>query len=237
VAELTRLANRYRLDFAPQADICVERPVESLPRAAVLEAMRRSLGLPEAIIDIVDQSRYPVPKGVLDFPRTSLVAPPSAEPQGAALWKGWVRYGANRRVAIWARVRISVQSEQVVAAESLPAGCPIETSQLRVETFAGFPLRRATLQRIEEAAGRVPRRSLAPGTALSPADLDAPYEVKRGDSVRVAVASGQAHLELEGRAEASGRRGQTIPVLNPASGKRFSARVDGAGRVEVGAQP
>ena len=74
VAELARQARRYGLDFEPKAEICVERPVEPLSPAAVLEAMRSSLGLPEARIEIVEQSRYPVPHGALEFPRTGLVA-------------------------------------------------------------------------------------------------------------------------------------------------------------------
>jgi flagellar basal body P-ring formation protein FlgA len=130
-----------------------------------------------------------------------------------------------------------MKTERVVAAEALPAGRAIAASQLRLEAYEGFPLRTKGVDKIEEAVGRAPRRSLAAGTALTAADLDSPYDVTRGDSVRVAVSSGEAHLELVGRAQASGRRGQTIPVLNPANGKRFSARVEGAGMVEVGTHP
>ena len=125
----------------------------------------------------------------------------------------------------------------MVAVEALPAGRLIEAGQLRRETYEGFPLRTQPLDLIEKAAGRVPRRSISRGAALSPGDLELPYEVSRGDAVRVGVSSGEAHLELDGRAEASGRRGQMIPVRNPANGKRFRARVEGAGRVEVGAKP
>jgi flagella basal body P-ring formation protein FlgA len=134
-------------------------------------------------------------------------------------------------------VRILVKSARVVAAEPLHAQHPIEASQLRLETYEGFPLRIPPLGDIAQAVGRIPRRSLAAGTALAPGDLDTPYDVARGDSVRVEVSHGEAHLELDGRAEASGRRGQTIPVLNPANGRKFSARVEGAGRVSVGTHP
>jgi flagella basal body P-ring formation protein FlgA len=199
----------------------------------MLAAMRDSLGIPEARIEIVEQSRYPVPDGRLEFPRAGLMSPPPSQPQASALWKGWVHYGGNRRCAIWARVRIAVSTQRVVAAEPLVAGRAIEASQLRLETYEGFPLRVKGLDAIEQAAGQAPKRSLAAGTALTGADLNAPLDVKRGDTVRVAVSSGEAHLELDGRAEASGRRGQTIPVLNPASGKRFSGRIESAGRVEV----
>jgi flagella basal body P-ring formation protein FlgA len=233
MAELTRLARRYRLDFAPRAEICVERVVEPLSQAAVLEGMRGSLGLPDARIEIIEQNRYPVPRGVPQFPRNGLIAPPPSQPQGTALWKGWIQYGGNRRFAIWARVRITVKMDRVVAAEALHPGKPIDPSQLRLEPHEGFPPRTPPLDAIEQAAGRIPRRSLAANSVLTTTDLDSPYDVKRGDPVRVAVTRGEAHLELDARADASGRRGQTIPVLNPANGKRFPARVEGAGRVAV----
>jgi flagella basal body P-ring formation protein FlgA len=237
VAELTHLAQRYGLPIQPQNAICFERAVEPLTPAAVLDAMRGSLDLPAARLEVVELSHYPVPPGVLEFARTGLVAPPPSQPQGPALWKGSVRYGGNRRLAIWARVRILVKMERVVAAEALHAGQPIEAAQLRLEPCEGFPSQTLRLAAIEPAVGRVPRRSLAAGTVILAADLDAPYDVKRGDTVHVAVSRGEAHIELDGRAEANGRRGQTIPVLNPTNGKRFSARVEGAGRVEVGTNP
>src|SRR5205807_4722752 len=67
LAELLRQAHRYGLPFEPKTEICVERPVEPLSPAAVLEALQTSLGLPAAHIEIVEQSRYPVPKGALEF--------------------------------------------------------------------------------------------------------------------------------------------------------------------------
>jgi flagella basal body P-ring formation protein FlgA len=186
---------------------------------------------------MVECNRYPVPRGPLEFPRTGLIAPPPSQPQGVALWKGSVRYASNRRFAIWARVRILVKMERLVAAEALHPGRPIEALQLRLETYEGFPPRNRPVAAMDQAVGRVPRRSLAAGVAILPGDLDIPYAVTRGDSVHVAVSSGEAHVELDGRAEASGRRGQTIPVLNPANGRKFQARVDGAGRVAVETHP
>src|SRR5581483_7332779 len=158
-------------------------------------------------------------------------------PEATTVWKGSIRYGGGHRFAIWARVRIAVKSPRVVAAEPLGPGGTIQAAQLRVDSYEGFPPRTTPLVSIEQAAGRIPRRSIPAGAPLSAADLDSPYDVTRGDWVRVEVAHGDAHLELDGRAQASGRRGQMIPVLNPANGKKFSARVEGAGRVSVGIHP
>jgi flagella basal body P-ring formation protein FlgA len=40
-------------------------------------------------------------------------------------------------------------------------------------------------------------------------------------------------MEAQGRAEASGALHEIIPVLNPASKKRFLARIEGKGLVSV----
>ena len=58
--------------------------------------------------------------------------------------------------------------------------------------------------------------------------------MKRGETVKVEVHSGNARLEFEAQTEASGVAGQTVPVVNPVSKKRFKARVEGKGRVSVG---
>ena len=57
--------------------------------------------------------------------------------------------------------------------------------------------------------------------------------VQRGQTVRVDVTSGAAHLQFEGVAQSAGILGSTIAVLNPASRKPFQARVTGQGRVSV----
>src|SRR5581483_10522048 len=108
-----------------------------------------------ARVEILELSRYPVPKGELEFPRAGLLAPPPAQPQAATLWKGSIRYGGNRRFAVWARVRVLVKMERVVAAEALRTDRPIEATQLRLETFEGFPPRTPPLDTIAQAVGRV----------------------------------------------------------------------------------
>jgi len=50
-------------------------------------------------------------------------------------------------------------------------------------------------------------------------------DVHQGDIVEVEVQDGSAHLKFEARAEAPGAVGDAIPVRNPASGKRFLAKV------------
>jgi len=237
IPELERLARRYGASLVPRAEVCIERVVAPLDPARLLAAMRNSLGVPEARLELVEYSRYPAPRGAIEFARADLAPPPAAQAQAPVLWKGSVRYGAGRRFAIWARVRILVQAECWLAARSLAAGRPIESGQLRQGTYEGFPLAEAPVLSLGQAAGHVLRRAIPAGAPVPLGALDPPYDISRGETVQVNVASGEAHLKLDARAEADGRVGQIIPVLNLASGKRFPARIAGPGKVVVGVQP
>ncbi len=226
IPELRRLAERFHINRTPDAEICFERKTATLDAEALLAAMRRSL--PDARIEIVEASRSAAPEGEPEFPVSGLRQTPTG-----AIWNGFVRYAGNRRFFIWAKVTIAVAAPRVIAVEDLKPGKPVEAFQLRVETRDGFP-GAPILSTIEEAAGRIPRRSLPAGTVLQPQWLEPAREVVRGQTVEVEVISGTARLTLEAEAEASGSMGQTIPVRNPESKKRFMARVEGPGRVSVG---
>src|SRR6185369_2365408 len=104
------------------------------------------------------------------------------------------------------------------------AAHPVVAAPLQFERTRDFPASGAFVASIEEAAGRVLRRPVSAGTALRSAWLDEFKEVARGDTVRVDVWSGGAHLELDGVAEGSGATGATITVRNPETKKRFTAR-------------
>src|SRR6267378_413485 len=133
--ELRRLAVRYNLPAESLNEICIERVMEPLARERVIDAMRQALGDSEAGIEIVELSRYPVPRGDIEFTRAGL-PPGGATP---ALWRGFVRYGSQRRFAIWARVKVTVRSTRIVATQNLPAGHRIEVSQVRAEPTETFP--------------------------------------------------------------------------------------------------
>jgi flagella basal body P-ring formation protein FlgA len=225
-AELRRIAARLGVEPAPEEDICVERKTTPPDPARMLEAMRR--GLPAARIEIQEFSRQPVPQGDMEFPLAGLRKTPAG-----GFWRGYVRYAGGRRFATWARVAVSVSPPRVMAAGELKAGRAIEAAALRVETGAIFPEPGDYALSIEEVAGKMARRPIPRGTAIRREWLSAPPEVARGDAVRVEVRAGAARLEFEARADASGGIGDTVPVRNPFSGRRFMARVEAKGKVSV----
>jgi flagella basal body P-ring formation protein FlgA len=232
-AELKRLASPHDLSLEPGTEICVARPLEPLNRDRLLASMRASLANPAARLEVVEFAGFGAPSGEIEFPLAGLRRPPARDPASPVLWKGTVRYAARRRYPIWAKVRISVRSTRVVAAENLRVGSPIEASQVRLETSDGFPGSEPAASSIEQVAGRVPRRPLAAGSPVPLRLLGQAKEVQRGDEVRIEASSGSATVELVGRAESSGARGDTVVVRNLTSGKSFRARVLSTGKVAV----
>jgi flagella basal body P-ring formation protein FlgA len=227
MAELRRIGARFQLAGDPAKEICFERPVAPPDPARLVEAMRRQL--PEAQIQILDYGRMPAPEGGVDFPLAGL------RRAGAdGFWSGSVRYGAGRRFPLWARVRVTVREVRVLAREELRPGPAIAPGQLRLETREVFPAEKVFATSVEPVAGRVARLPIPAGAPIRLDWLAPAQDVLRGDQVLVEVRSGGAYLKFEATAEASGCVGQVIPVTNPVSKKRFSARVEGMGRVSVG---
>jgi flagella basal body P-ring formation protein FlgA len=237
-AELAHLARRFAVPaIDPAAAICYERPTGPLDPERLLDAMRAALAMPDARVEMVEASRYPAPQGRIEFSRAALPKLYSAQPDAPVLWQGSVAFGSRGHFPIWARVRIRVRLNCVLAAKALASGHVIQPGEVRLDTVEIFPASEPPLTALDQAVGRVPRRAIRAGVPISAAILDAPYDVARGDSVRVAVDSGEAHLELNGLAEAAGRRGDIISVRNPENGRRFRARVVSPGNVAAGVKP
>jgi flagella basal body P-ring formation protein FlgA len=233
--ELGRIAGRYGIALPAAPGVCIERAMERLTEERVLAALRAAAGNPEARIELVEFGRYPVPRGDLEFTRAGYTPPPEGT-KAPVVWRGKLKYAGNRSVPVWARVRIAVSGTRLVAAEDLPAGRPIQASQLRMEA-AELPLfSNPGLLSAEEAAGRAPRRTIRAGAPV-PADiLEAPHEIERGEMVSVEVTSGAAQLSLKAKAETAGRKGDLVMLRNPDSGRRFQGRVEGQGKVTIDAK-
>lgn len=146
---------------------------------------------------------------------------------------GSVRYGANRRFVIWARVKVVSSVRRVLALGDLKPDRPIEAGEVMDQTREEFPSAGSFAVTSDQVTGKRPRQMIRAGAEIRVDQLSEPAEVTRGDRVRVDVFDGAAHLEFEGIAESSGLAGEVIAVRNPDSNRRFRARVEGKGRVSV----
>lgn len=230
IAELRRIGARWNAPVTPERDLCFERLVTPLDPAKILEAMRKQL--PQGSIEILEATHAAAPEGALEFPLAGLRSTPAG-----GFWTGSVLYAGNRRFAVWARVKVQVTIARVVATGDLKAGQPIAASDLRIESHEEFPTAGVFAETVEQVAGKLPRRPVSAGTAIRSIWLEVSKDVSRGDTVKVEVYSGAAVLEFEGTAETPGVAGQTISIMNPASKKRFQAKILGRGKVVVGKAP
>jgi hypothetical protein len=97
--ELSRLAKRFGVELSePASEVCFERVAERLTIEKLLPVLESALAMERARIQIDDFSRYAIPAGTLEFPRTGLSA--------NGFWRGRVTYGQGRSSPIWARIRV-----------------------------------------------------------------------------------------------------------------------------------
>jgi flagella basal body P-ring formation protein FlgA len=224
--ELSKIAQRGGIALsAPLGDICFDRATEPLTPEKILPILRNSLAPEEAQIEILDHSRFAIPRGVLEFKREGL--------SSAGLWRGRVVYGPGSSAPIWVKVRVTEERTWVEAAESLQSGKAIGADQLVTRKGPRFPFGAAPLDSIDLAAGRAPVRMLPAGSEIYATMLVAPREIERGDKVEVEASSGNAIVAFEATAESPGRMGESILLRNPENGRYFRARVDGKGKAAV----
>jgi flagella basal body P-ring formation protein FlgA len=216
--EVVRLARQTGIALAaPAAAICFERATEPLTAETLLPILQKSLGIDNAKIEILDFSRFGIPRGTFEFSKSSLM------PNG--LWRGRVLYGESHSMPVWVKARITVERTWVEAAEPLASGKTIEASQLILKTGPRFPFDSALIESLDQVAGRRPVRTLTAGTAIAQAMLTIAHDVERGDLVSVEVKVGGAILDFEATAETSGRTGDSILIKNPENRRSFQAKI------------
>jgi len=231
--ELARLAALHKIDARPASDVCFEWETRIPAREEIISAMRASIDEPEAQVDVLEVSRTPVPRGEMVFPKDSLPKAPASGPTTGVIWRGYIRYGGQRRFDFWARVRITGPSSRIIVVSPIRTGEVVREDQVKTELSASFGFEPLAVRTPSQVVGRVAKRSLQPGTTILAQYIETPKAVLKGDVVGVEVRCGGARLRLGATAEASGNVGQVIPVRNTASGKTFSARVVGPGAVLV----
>jgi flagella basal body P-ring formation protein FlgA len=238
--DLLGIAKQYGLSVpegAPVRGVCFERATRALSVKEIRPVLLSALGV-NAQLEITEVSAQQVPPGRLEFRREGLGRPRTDDPSMPVIWRGRLVYDGQHSLAIWAKVRVTVDREIIVAAEEIPGGSLIEANQLKMTSARRFPLPVpvGTLA-IEQIAGKMNRKRFAVGDEIVALALVDAMDVKSGETVRVRVTDGGAALTLEGIAQGSGKKGQAIVIHNPSSGKNFRALIDGTKQVVVHSAP
>jgi flagella basal body P-ring formation protein FlgA len=234
--ELGLIARQHGIEIGDGqviSSVCVERQVRPLAREDIQSALVQALGLPDIKIEVIEFSNQPLPLGRLEFPIAGLNKPSASMPQSPVIWRGQLVYDHTRSASIWAKVRLEVERTWFVAAENIPAGTTIRSEQLRAASGPEFPFQGPSFGSAESIVGKVARRNISAGQRILPSAVEEPADVTKGQKVRVQVIDGLASLSLECVAESSGKKGDSVLVHNPVSGRNFRAVIEDQGLVVV----
>jgi flagella basal body P-ring formation protein FlgA len=229
-------ARRYGLAFpagetAPT--VCVERIVRALSPEEVRAALLLALDAADVRLEVLAFSKQPLPPGRLEFPRAGLNRPPGNDPAAAVFWRGQLIYDDKRSLVVWAKVRISVDHEILIATQTIPKGAVIRTDQVATARIRQFPSIEPAGGPPLVAAGKVARRTLPAGQPIVAGELDDLEDVLRGDTVHVQAIDGGASIRFDATAQSSGKKGEIIVIHNPSSGRNFRALIEGREKVLV----
>jgi flagella basal body P-ring formation protein FlgA len=213
--------------------VCVERAVRHLSNEEVREALLSALAIVNVRLEVLEFSNQPFPSGRLEFQRAGLNKPPENNPETSVIWRGKLIYDAQRSLAVWARVRISVDREILLATETIPKGAVIRAEQIATTRIRQFPVLEPARSAPLVIAGKIARRTLAAGQPIGPEALDDPKDVVQGKTVHVEAIDGGASIRFDGIAQSSGLKGEMVMVHNPSSGRNFRALIEGREQVVV----
>jgi flagella basal body P-ring formation protein FlgA len=239
--ELTLIAHRHGLTLISgdgnMPSVCVERAAGRISREDMQAALIAALNTPNAQLVLIEFSEQPVPLGRLEFRRSGLNKPHLEAPDAPVLWRGRLIYDGQRSVMIWAKVKISVDRVVLVAAEDIAMKTVVAADQIKEVHERQFPFVEPSLVSRDEIIGKIARGLIPAGQKFAPSTLSEPQDVSKGDKVHVSVIDGSATLSLDAVAQSSGKKGESILVHNPTTGKNFRAVVDEKGKATVRSSP
>lgn len=237
--DLLLAARGYGLAFSPgdpTPSICIERLVRPLSmdevRAALLSVFDSWERL-KITLEIVGFSNRPLPPGHLVFSLAALNKPTANDVQTPVVWPGKLIYADLSSLSVWAKIRISVDSEVFLAKENIPKGEVIRAEQIATTHVQQFPSSESPRWSASAIVGKVARRAIPAGQRIGPEALEVARDVIQGETVHVTVIDGAATITLDAVAQSSGTRGDSILVHNPSSGKSFRAVIEDRSQVLV----
>lgn len=134
---------------------------------------------------------------------------------------------------LYVPVRVSRSGAVLVLTRPVAAGMPIPADALALETRDLARLAGGALGDPSLAAGRLARRALPAGHALSGADLALPPSVRRGQSVTLVARAGALEVRSSGRALSDAAPGDPVSVENPSSRRVVTGIAQAGGEVWV----
>lgn len=221
---------------ASSEEICITRLLRPVTRERVLaaiEAAREAKGWREFTLELVAYPDGPLPEGNIRLDKAPLRPGRNKRDPALLLWQGALEYERTRTVPFPVEVRITSTRAVPIAAHALARGQMIQGSDVRIESRQIAGLAALAPGSSFSPVGMQTTRSIAAGEEILPTQVTRPGDVRQGDLVDVTVRSNRAVIRLEARSLATGRRGDWIVLENPATRRRFRARIEGPGQALV----
>jgi flagella basal body P-ring formation protein FlgA len=131
-------------------------------------------------------------------------------------------------------VTISRFAEVLVTTRHLPRGSQLSAGDVRLERQDLARLTSGYFTAVGDLEQLVLTRNLRQAMVITPAAVETPRLVRRGDDVTIQAGSGQLAIHVKGRALMDGRMGERIRVQNTRSQRELQATVVGPGQVRAG---
>ncbi|MBS1824253.1 MAG: flagellar basal body P-ring formation protein FlgA [Acidobacteria bacterium] len=206
---------------------CFERASESLSPEKIIEAMRKNFPSGDVSIRIDEYSRYPIPKGRLEFSRAGLFATAATVPGRVVLWRGKVVDAAGRSTPVWARIVIATTREVLTCRRTLEPGAKIEPEDLILVPKAALPFEAPSSLQLADAIGMAAKRRIPAGSEVTRQMLSEPFEIEARQTVTLEVRADLVRLKMSAIAEGRGRTGDYIWLKQTVTGKRLRGRITG----------
>lgn len=133
----------------------------------------------------------------------------------------------------WVSVDLCIRASVLQAARKIPYGKTVTQEDIREAIVEIADARLACLRKLEDAVGKVSRRTLSPGDPLTRESLTDPFLVRSGDTVHLRLERNGIQVATLARAEQNGKFGQTIRIRNLDFAVSLKAQVVGRGEVKI----
>lgn len=144
-----------------------------------------------------------------------------------------VRCNGIKPWTLYVPVKVAVFRDVLVTTRPLARGELVSATDLRMERRNLDTLRAGYLTDPKQAIGKLAKRSLTRGTALSASNLAAQRVIKRGEKVTLLMDIPGIQVRATAKALGDGVIGETISVRNTSSKKVVQATVIAPGVVRV----
>lgn len=155
-------------------------------------------------------------------------------PNAGNAWSVAVHCAGPAVWTVYVPVRATEHRKVVVLTRSLAPGMPVPADALTVQERDVAALSYGYLNSLDEAVGKLLRRPVAAGAALTPDALVNPASIRRGQQVTLLSQSGGFVVRADGKALADGASGDRIRAENLDSHRIVEGVVRDTDTVEVG---